>query len=632
MGAAWRYWTHVRLEASGQLHKQEISQIKVFFNQQFPELSEEAADAAVPDLLIQRKLVAIMQSGQAVDEEAADVITNMATDIDEAITEPSSQSSSQQFSQRSSQLAAGCLRCFVSQQIPEECASLERRFGAKGGFSRRDLYSSVLDDVDPLSPIQVTRPKDDQKFYQPFAVKIVVSFNPQQSNLSTWTKRLVVQHKGLNAVLAESGIYLASDWAILSHTTPARIQRLLAGSLSTEELEQICLVLESYHEIYRGDRLRQESKQAGKRCEEPTAEQLQRMVQYLRNKYLENQTLEDQNPENQWVYSYSTKQVLRDLRGLAQKLRQVKQSPTVSLDDENIGFLVDQQQSQTTDEQEQFLTHYRQKFEQCLVQAIQQALKNRLAYLRRQKSRNNPALSKDQAFLQALSLFCCENKSMTVIAPLVGLQKEFQVSRLLDLKELRADVRRWWLLLLFDQLPGVLIDYLNQNQLQQLTQLQQLDRLLDDLLEILIQTSGVANLKPARLEVRQQWLLLICQWSVQSFKFTEPTELLEPLFCELLEELLQICRAFGLKTIRDEVRQTLLQRIAIQLPPLLTSAQLSRLPFHQLQEFDQLLDSLLKEQIDQAIEADVTASYNPHRQSKSLFTASLCQCLKSWSF
>lgn len=468
MGAAWRYWTHIRLEASGHLKKQEVTVIKAFFQQQFPEWIE----AEAPDLLLQTKLVEMMRSTSGAGEGAVQSI----------------------------RLAEGCLRCFVSNQIPQVCLSLEQRFGTQGHFTAAELLPYVLDDVNPLklwddqasqpsteaeelkidainSRSHAEPPDANRSRYRPLAIKIVHTFDPGASNLSTWTKRLVSQQKDLNKALNDCGIYLASNWSILNHTTPARLARLLAGDLTEEEIRQVCQLLESFHVVYRGDRTRPQSAQSGRRCSEPDQEQLQRMGLYLKN---------------QGMSGYTPTRVLQELRVLAQRLRGRKKLEAVSLDDENTGFLADQQQVQVSEEDQQqdaFLLRYQQESKECLQKAIQQAIDTRLAYLRSKKpAKDSRKLPKDQAFLKALRLFYCEGKSMSQIAPLVGLEKQFQVTRLLELDTLRTDVRLEWLLLMVDQLDVILQDYLDAEQLKQLQQ--QLQREL-------------------RTDIRQKWLVLM---------------------------------------------------------------------------------------------------------------------------
>jgi hypothetical protein len=59
---------------------------------------------------------------------------------------------------------------------------------------------------------------------------------------------------------------------------------------------------------------------------------------------------------------------------------------------------------------------------------------------------------------------------MGEIAPQVGLRKQYQVSRLLELKEFRADVRQKMLVCLRDRCQELAANYINQTQLENLEQ------------------------------------------------------------------------------------------------------------------------------------------------------------------
>ncbi|WNZ27262.1 hypothetical protein HJG54_30700 [Leptolyngbya sp. NK1-12] len=452
MGVVWRYWTHVRLQMSGELRKSEVVAAKLFFQQQFPDWADAIT---VPDRLVQQQLVALMRP---LDRSLAAL--------------------------ERARLAECCLRCYVSNQIPQVCFGLMQRFKLQAGLQWGNLLPYILNDLDPLQPQAVHTP------FQPLAIRVVQTFDPEQSHLSTWTKRLVLQQKSLIAVLAEHGIYLASSWAILSHTSPARMRRLLAGMLATPELERASLLLESYHAVYRHDRVQRQSTQVGRRCKEPSHEQLQRMVQYL-----QAQGAKDDGPGR----------VLQELRLLAEKLRQVKRMPTVSLDDETTGFLAYQHLSRSApseDEQDEFLSHYYRAAEQCLYQAVHQVLEERLADLRQQK---NP---KDQVFLKALALFHQQRQSMAQIAPQVGLSKQFQVTRLLGLKQLRLAVRQTWLKQMRERLPQLLANYLEPNQIERL---ERLDVLLEEYIDRILAADASESYSPYR-NSSSMFTVCLCQY------------------------------------------------------------------------------------------------------------------------
>lgn len=159
MNAVERYWTFVGLDSAGRYRRKPVPSAKAFFEQAFPQFIEATE---IPHAAIQRQLIQWVRS---VDD----------LDI--------------------SQQAACCLRCFISNETDRICQDLERKFGEAGGFHRFELLLRVLDDVNIQEPIDLVNP--DPHRYQPLAAKILQSFNPEQGQLSTWTKRLVVSHPEL---------------------------------------------------------------------------------------------------------------------------------------------------------------------------------------------------------------------------------------------------------------------------------------------------------------------------------------------------------------------------------------------------------------------------------------------------
>jgi hypothetical protein len=424
MGAAWKYWQLVRINSAGGRKVEEIPAAKAFFQQQFPEL---AGEAEVSDAQVQRRLLQLMQ------------------------TEAMSESAIPQ------QMAERCLRCFISHQIDWVCGELEGRFGEKGGFTRSELLSLVLDDVDVFKSKRNSQ--EQSSTYQSLATRILQTFDPEQSQLSTWTKYLVISR--LNAFLLECGVYLASDWSILNGMTTGRLQRLLAEvyALTPLEIERSCQLLESYHAVYRQDHRQQRKPGSRRRCESPTPEQLNRMMEYLRAKGMQ---------------IYSPQRVMHELQALADKIRQSRSPHIESLDARQSPPLTgDLQAAEPQDEDihNEFLTRYRQEFRNCLEQAMEQVVNDRLAYHLKRKPPS------DRLFLTALHLFYCQHQSMGEIAPQIGLHKQYQVSRLLELKEFRADVRQKMLVCLRDHCQELAANYIN------LTQLENLEQKLDAALE-----------------------------------------------------------------------------------------------------------------------------------------------------
>jgi hypothetical protein len=418
MTAASKYWKLVRLDAKGRRKVEEIVSAKAFYQQQFPEL---APQIDVPDAVIQRQLLALLRQASEVPVDEATSYLN----------------------------AERCLRCFISSQIEQVCLQLEFQFGSDRGFTRYDLFPFVLDDT--LNNLRGTRSQvssgSNPTTYTPMAIKILQTFEPDRASLSTWTARLVKHHRELNAFLLEHGVYLVSDWAILNDTTAKQLQRILAEfhNFTSVEIEQSSLLLESYHAVYRRERLKLRSSGVRGKCQPPSREQLKQIGHLLGQKA--KLTLEAAG-------------ILGQLQKLAEYLRQYRIyarggfSPPESLDNLDIRLKVEQQQvsqsngdPEAEEEQAEFLGRYRQEFLHCLERAIAQAIRARLSYFQGK----NP--QKAQQFLTALELFHCQGRSMGEIAPQIGLQAQYQVTRFLKLKEFRSDIRQ----LMLKDLPALIL-------------------------------------------------------------------------------------------------------------------------------------------------------------------------------
>lgn len=410
MGKASRYWQLVRLDSSGKNRVEIIFTAKTFFKQYFPDLIDREQ---IPDELIQTKL---LQLKQTVGEDFGD------SDCQS--------------------LAKLCLRCFISNIIEQVCLQLESQFGSEHGFTRYDLFPFVLDESIPNWRGQTQSPN---KMYRSLTSEILQTFSPAQGSLVTWTARLVRQHRELNAFLLECGVYLASDWAILNDTSVNRVKRILSEfhNLTSSEISHACLLLESYHAVYRHDRLKQRQGGMKGRCQRPTTEQLQRIVQKFSTLAVASEM--------------TTIEALTQLQTLAERLRQyriyTRGGPAPATSWEQMVKIPGQLPKLGItdsdwlegDEESDFLSFYREQFSFCLDRVIAEVTEDYIKHL--QKLNGVKAIQ----FIKALYLFYCKRKSMTDIAPEVGLKAQYQVSRLLKLKDLRADIRRNLLVQLRDR-------------------------------------------------------------------------------------------------------------------------------------------------------------------------------------
>ncbi len=404
MKTASKYWNLVRLDSSGTLKITEISLAKKFFQQQFPNLIDREA---ISDLAVQRDLIALKN----IDREVTGV------------------------------WAERCLRCFISHQIRQVCIQLEMQFGREHGFTRSDLFIYTLNDtLDNFRDSIATKKAKSQ--YQPLAVEILETFDPQKANLSTWTTRLIKQNRELQHFLLEQGVYLISNWAILNDTNLKQVSRILSEfhNLTPTEIERACLLLKSHHGVYRQDRLKNRQSKGGK-CQTPSLEQLERIASLINHK------------ANLALTAEQTLSQLEKLAGLLREYRiyvrggrlKYKQSLDNSeINTEGLQASLVSNESEDDSDRNDFLKFYQQQFQKSLDRSIEYVISTRLSKFKGKKAAKAPQ------FLTALKLSHCQRKSMSAIASIVGLQAQYQVTRLLKLKELRADIRHQMLQLMRD--------------------------------------------------------------------------------------------------------------------------------------------------------------------------------------
>jgi hypothetical protein len=401
MATVSKYWQLVRLSNTGKRRVELIEEARTFFEQNFPNLSDQSN---IADGSIQQALLLMMNDAKA----AASVNRVPPAEL--------------------------CLKCCISHQIEKVCIHLEAQFGLQHGFSREDLFPLVLDEEG------LTRqPRQAAKGYRSIADQVLQSFEPGRGTLNTWVIRQVKHHPEVKAFLREQGVYLATDWGLLNDLNPQQLPRILSDfyTLSTREVELATALLHSYHLIYRQDRLRQ--KQQGLLsskavCLPPTLEQLLRIATDL---------------QSRCNVLFSADNILQRLQSLAQQLRQYRLSssggklPTESLDlipDQAFSTPLLLSDNSEENDQREFLRYYRSAFSRCLDQALAQCVVERCQYLQKKSSQKKSSQTA-KLFVQALHLFHCQGQSMGDIAPQVGLNAQFQVTRLLKLKEFRANIQ-----------------------------------------------------------------------------------------------------------------------------------------------------------------------------------------------
>jgi len=455
------YWTLVRLDPAGRSRVEELSAAREFFQQQVSQTLE--GDGA-----IQKHLFNLARSGLESSDRT---------------------------------LAELCLRCFISHQIEQVCIQLETQFGDYYGFTRQELFALVLDDEGKVELSANSYQPTANSYqlsaisYQPTAIEILQKFDPDRAGLAAWTTRLVKQHHELNAFLLEQGLCMLSDWAILNDTKPKKLERVLTQfhQLTEQEVKQAIALLESYHAVYRRDRLLQGQKGA---CSPPTLAQLQEISDRF---------------QQQTARSVAIDAILTRLTALAARLRQYRISvgggkpPSQSLDQPDTPLL-DQLSQESKDlgdddPQIEFLQTYRQQFLGCLENALQQVVSDRLQILKPPKQ---------QSFLTALKLFHCQKLAMSAIAQQIGFRAQYQVSRLLKLDELRSDVRHWMLQCLRTAVKDTALNYVEPDKLDTLDR--QIAAALEYQVDDLIQKDQASSKTPKGYVSDNLFAQRLCQY------------------------------------------------------------------------------------------------------------------------
>jgi hypothetical protein len=416
MGSPSRYWQLVKLDTTGHRRVEEVTIAKEFFQQQFPELvgQEEVTDAS-----IQRQLWDLMKQNEAGD--------SFGRLRDETLRDGEAFQGNRH---PTPQLAELCLRCYISHIIDNRCRKLARDFGESYGFTASDLLPYVLDDVG-----LARRPANE---YQSLSSRILDSYDPDKAALSTWVYRRLMRHDALEPVLLEHGVFWRTDWSLLNEALSTQLRMLRDFHLlSDEEIKQAKRLLVSYQAVYGPARIQQRASGAGRRCSPPTSEQLHQIAQGLQTKTL-----------------LSPQAVLSQLEALADQLRESRIAakrggrPQMS-SIETSSSAAEQNKASAPDEesseQMELLRRYQALFLSCLDETIAQVIRDRFQTLPRKRT---PA-----QFITALKLLYCQGLSMTSIAAELNLGAQSQVTRLLQLTELRADIRQRWLATLQERVP-----------------------------------------------------------------------------------------------------------------------------------------------------------------------------------
>ncbi|MBD2200354.1 MULTISPECIES: hypothetical protein [Calothrix] len=439
---ASKYWLLISINSFARSCCHELMQNKAFFLQQFSGVLEQEN---IPDRDIQRQLIQLYRHDGNLQE-----------------------------------LALGCLRCFISHEFKAICEGLTSQFGKTHDFTLEEMLPLVLDGD-----------RRNANHAQSLTMKILETFDPEKSNLSTWTNRILKSDRTVKQFLLEHGIEQVTDWMILNYTTPGNLARILSNYQRTQiEIDRAIQLLNSYHQIYRTHLLQIRKNGAKTRYPEPTWKQLQQIA----NLYQEITAPEE------------IRECLQNLAQLirAERIRAKQGLPRLTpLVDDNQIFI-----PEISEEPLAFLAKYHQNFEQCLISAAFLVIRARFDYLQGKKTPKS--LQKAEKYIQALHLFHCCGVSMTEIAQQLDLTDQPEVSRLLALKNLRIDIGRNTLSCLLECVNDIAQTYVHPSQILELDS--KIKAILDEEIQAVMEKARIDASTGAKQLIHNQLAKAICEY------------------------------------------------------------------------------------------------------------------------
>jgi hypothetical protein len=404
MVEASRYWIIRRINSVNQGWV--IQGAKEYFQRQFPDLANVEELSEQDDQLVQDLLLSQFKN----QEHQIDIY------------------------QRA--IAGLCLRCFVSYDILGAVRRLVSKFGSEYRFEEAHILPLVLNDDgqslivlnDEGTSQQVLDGKGQPQHssYKVFAVEVLRTFqrSSKSQSLRNWTYSLIKQNSELqNVLLREYGLCLGSDWALLNRANPERLDGLNP------------LLLDAFHRVYRRDRRQQ--RQTG-RCLDPSTAQLNEMLAILQASGVRINSPSELMWELQRVANLVRQERIWQQRGYPSDAYYLDEpdpntGQDVSRDIPDPDANVDAEE----EEENEWLTFFREEFIKVFSWAIEQGIRDRVADL---ENRRKYAVFASR-LIPGLQLFYCQSMSQRQIAEVLEMTNQSQVTRILQPQELLKQVR-----------------------------------------------------------------------------------------------------------------------------------------------------------------------------------------------
>ncbi len=372
--------------------------------------------------------------------------------------------------------AALNLRCYISYAAKQSVDRLVKKYISISdkNILANDLYSCVLDDegkllqfvledddkrlkfaLDERQRLLVINGKGLQAVSQPFSFKVLATFEPNRSqgrNLANWTSFMVKQEPEVKLILREYGFHPDSLWRFLSKVKPEQLQYLEqhSSNFSVDKIAyhvQLLTVLRQVNQRHRREQLKSKSQDKGEKKRDHLFKMMLDELQKQSIAIASTQALKD---ELQKIRNFLCKQPREMCRSEALISGNYEITISEIISGTEFNDLEELEKREITEfyycVQQQFQPDYWQKRLQWLDSSLQSTILNRLTYL--QNSRSRKLVKQSSQYLPALKYLYVSGLSMGEIAWKIGLQHEYQVSRLLSLPALLKDSQNQMLVLL----------------------------------------------------------------------------------------------------------------------------------------------------------------------------------------
>ena len=221
-----------------------------------------------------------------------------------------------------------CMRCRVSHPIKNAIASLYKKHNAIYEIDYLDMMSYVLDDYGETYLRNFNNKKEkskdkvfiwsnvikiDKNKLRPFGVRVLLDFNPELSNIDTWTFHKVKSNAELKAYLESFGLNLKGTWSLIADQSSSRVKESwgLYGD-SSMSINEIDILHRSYIENYK--KAKEEYKKRKKRI----------MGWHPDFKFLQSLTPKQENTENLEKIAQTIHKFLSASKGAPQNFRQLE--------------------------------------------------------------------------------------------------------------------------------------------------------------------------------------------------------------------------------------------------------------------------------------------------------------------